>query len=234
MITFDKSKISWMFEGALQWDPQKIKTEGVKIKNCITDQFESYCKVFHPFELLKGETDSLVEKKETFGRFDLGYNVDEWTQVSWAGVAHKYGVYVNNEVNPKRFEDVFNKIGWPLNLSFPSEGYLPQSELNVLLLILGGGKVSEMIILQEPPHTIWKYNDGDDCQVANVTEVTNYFSENGFIGYLGDMAHKWLMFTDTDLSFTIVGGSKDLIRKIMESDLEALECTAMTRVDDFA
>lgn len=257
----------WIEDEKLPRTTGDFKMLGCTIGQCIPPNFESYCKIFHPFEVTPDEPD-ILEPNNEYGRqvnltfsnnsetgFEIKeigkdgkeidilerqkqrikeYNSKRWDFVTWKSIADKYGLIFHNEINPQTFVDKFQKIGWQKNLNFPNEGYLPRQLLIKLLKLLKAVNSSDQVyIYQMVPHTIWK--DNKDCDLVNccLSEVLEYF-DNDFIGYLYSVDKSWIIFTDTDLEFTIVGGNKQLIDILLSSDLEVLECKATTRVDNLS
>jgi hypothetical protein len=159
------------------------------------------------------------------------HNSKHWNFASWKTIADKYSLIFHNEITLGKFIEKFQEIGWPKNLSFPSEGYLPRQLLINLIYVLNSSVTGEPVyIYQIPPHTAFKNNKHFDLVKCSLDEVLEYF-DNGFVGYLYASDKSWIVFTDTDLSFTIVGGQKELIEKLKNSSLEVLECLSTTRVD---
>lgn len=162
------------------------------------------------------------------------YKSKTWHFATWRSIAEKYDLVFHNEVNGKTFADKFQTIGWPRNLKFPSEGYLPRELLvNLLKKLENISNSDQVYIYQMLPNSIFK--DNKDCDLVKCTfnEVLEYFDTN-FIGYLYPEDKSWVVFTDTDLCFSIVGGPKRLVDLLLSSDLEILECNATTRVDNFS
>lgn len=257
----------WIEDEKRPWTTGDFKLEGCTIGHCIPPKFESYCKIFHPFEITPDEADILEPNKEYGQQVNLTfsnntetgllitqigkdgkeidilerqkerlkeYNSKKWDYVTWKSIADKYGLIFHNEINPQTYVDKFQKIGWQKNLNFPSEGYLPRQLLVKLLKILNETSSSNQVyIYQMVPHTIWKDNKDCDLVKCRFNEVLEYF-DNDFIGYLYSADKSWIIFTDTDLDFTIVGGQKKLIDTFIESELEVLECKSTTRVDNYS
>lgn len=225
---------NWMFEGIETWNPETIRKTGVRLKNCVSNKFEAYCKVFHPFYISKRKSNRLVSREIYEQKFYEENDLTETKEKSWNEIAKTYEITLNNESNTNIFENKFIEIGWPENLYFPTEGFLPQNQFIELLDILKKFTHNQVIIYQQIPHNNWKNDKTEDFQLANFDETLNYFTGEGFIGYLGDEKKNWMVYTDTDLSFTIIAGSKYLINSIKNSSLESFECNPNTRVDIFA
>lgn len=238
----------WIEDGKLHRTARDFESNGCNVGQCIPPIFDAYCKIFHPFEFTYDEPDILEIRNESIQKETLTtndilqrheqwlkeYNSKQWNFTSWKGIADKYGLIFHSQINQKTFAKKFQKIGWQKNLIFPNEGYLPRQLLMELLNILKLQTASnEVFIYQMAPHTIWKDNKTEDLVKCDFEEVLEYFRDD-FIGYLYPADKSWVVFTDTDLTFTIIGGKRNLIDSIIVSDLEALECAATTRVDDFS
>ena len=153
---------------------------------------------------------------------------------TWRSVAEKYGLTFHEEISSRSYAARFGEIGWPRNLSFPSEGFLPRSLLIQLLPVLQQHTPhDEVYLFQWPPHTIFKDGRSDDLVRCRFAEVPEYFEED-YVGYLYAGDRSWMVHTNTDFHFTLVGGSKALLEALQSSGLEVLECTATTRVDDYS
>ncbi|UAY50629.1 hypothetical protein [Ferruginibacter albus] len=248
MTTLSTNIARWIEDGKLPHTTKDFESTGANIGQCIPPIFDTYCKIFHPFELATDESDILEirnksDQKKILTQNEIlkrreewlkEYNSKQWSFVNWETIADKYGLIFHNQINQKTFEKKFQKIGWQKNLIFPNEGHLARQLLVKLLNILKLHTASqEAFIYQIAPHTSWKGNKAEDLVKCNLEEVLEYFNSD-FIGYLFAADKSWLVFTDTDLTYSIVGGQRKLIDGIIDSDLEAIECTSMTRVDDFS
>jgi hypothetical protein len=267
MTTEPIDKAKWIEGEKLPRTTGDFKLLGFTIGQCIPPNFESYCKIFHPFEVTNDLADTLEPNKAygpqvnlTFSNNtetgliikEIGndgkeidilerqkdrlkeYNSKKWEFVSWNNIAEKYGLIFHNEINPQTYVGKFQKIGWQNNLNFPSEGYLPRQILVKLLTMLSHeSSPSDVYIYQTPPHNIWKDNKDCDLVKCSFKKVLEYFDKD-FIGYLYSADKSWIVFTDTDLCFTIVGGQKKLTDILISSELEALECAETTRVDNYS
>ena len=149
-------------------------------------------------------------------------------------MAEKYGLVFHNEINPRSFTNKFEESGWPEDLGFPSEGYLPRRELLKLVEVLRcHTPTGEAYIFQTAPHSTYKDGRTEDLVVAELGEVSRYF-DDGFIGYLYGRDKEWVVYTDTDLPFTIAAGSEELVGTLTNNEvsgLEALICDPSTRLD---
>jgi len=265
MISEPMEMAKWIEDEVLPLSTSEFKMSGCPIGHCIPPKFESYCKIYHPFEVTPDEPDILEPDKDyrkpvsiTFLRdpekvtkitmtkndgtvIDLfeehkerlkDYHSKKWIFTAWKTIADKYGLLFHNEINTETYVNKFQEIGWPKNLAFPGEGQLPRKNLMDHLGVLEKESTAgEVFIYQKIPHSIYKDNRYDDLVRCSYEEVLGYFDKD-FAGYLYSADKSWIVFTDTDQHFTIVGGDKRLIRSLATCDLEVLECTKDTRVDE--
>ncbi|MGZ3895614.1 MAG: hypothetical protein ACXVM0_15580 [Flavisolibacter sp.] len=174
---------------------------------------------------------SEIDVQEQYGERQKEYASKKRKPVTWQSLAEKYGLVFHNQIHDQSYVARFQKIGWPENLIFPSEGRLPRATFEKLLHTLRDytGK-DELYIFQYPPHSLYREGKGADLVRCSYAEVRSYFEED-FVGYLYGIDHSWVVFTDTDLYFTLVGGSQALIHAIGQTELEILTSTGTTRVD---
>ena len=258
------SEAQWIKENTKPWIIEDLKKNGSTVQHVVPDFYQSYAKLFHPFEINTKETDALephgrhqnrvhttfsqmqdgtvlvtetnddgttVITYETYVQRMKQYALLNYVYTSWRTVAEKYGLHFHEEINQSSFSARFREIGWPRNLLFPREGYLVRPLLLQLLLILKEHTVNnEVYIYQLVPNSIMKDGRIDDLVKCSLEEVTEYFPKD-FIGYMYAANRSWMVYTDTDLYFTLVGGSKALIETVINSSLEVLPCLPTTRID---
>jgi len=218
MTTENIDKASWLFTELIPDSPlQDRQLYGYKVGQVIPPIYDSYCKILHPFQtFIKTSNSETVFENKT-----------------WRQIANLYGLYYHDQINIGSFISKFGKIGYPDNLKFPNEGMLTRPLFIDLLDIVDRISTSkEFYIYQSAPNTIWK-ND-KDCELikVNKNETLQYF-DNGFIGYLY-FDRDWIIHTDTDNHYTLVGGHNNLINAICDSNLEAIKLNADSRIDRYA
>lgn len=264
MKELDINKAKWIENEVASWEQDEVESSGVRIVHCVPNIYESYCKIFHPFEITPDEKETLKPKsyREIKGDFSLRktedgdlemlitgedgsrinlfekskslreeYESKQWNDISWKEVAAKYGLLFHKEISPDSFVKKFEKIGWPENLSFPEEGYLPRKQFLQLIEILRSFTSSNVKVYQTAPHIIWRDDKPIELIECSLNEVLDYFSDD-FIGYLYSEKDKWMVYTDVDLTFTLVGGPNALVETINNSELESAQCEWMDRVDN--
>ena len=213
METLDLANARWIDE-----TNNKFKHQGLTVEDCIPPMYEAYAKVLHPFSIYQT-------------RYEADHEINP-TSISWQNTAEKYGMRFYAETNKISFVTHFEDIGYPTDLYFPIEGILPRQLFVELLKVLESYTPSnEFIIYQTAPYTIWKDEKVQDLVACNADEVLTYF-DKFFAGYLYAADKSWIIFTDCDLYFTIIGGTKELVSALAESQLETIICSNLSRVDE--
>jgi hypothetical protein len=257
------SDARWLHRQLKPWPPKDFMREGTAIHHVLPSSYESYGRLFHPFEINIAETDALepnpdfgrpvsitftrtsgsditvTEQKEDGTVIDLYEETkrreeerrsQKLADTSWRCVAEKYGLTFHAGISIDSYTARFQKIGWPRNLLFPSEGCLPRKQLINLLAILKQHTVNdEVYIYQMHPHNLCNV----DLVRCRFDEVTQYF-EADYVGYLYAGDRSWVVFTDNDLHCTVIGGSGTLIEALKDSSLEVLECSSASRIDNLS
>lgn len=209
---------------------------------CVPPNFAAYCKIFHPIY-----TDASVaadcgswaaadDTPEIPGRL-VSTSTDagpHGPRVRWRELADKYGLQFHPEYNERSLVQVFPDNSWPRSLLGPDEGSLDTSSVRRLTGAL-------------QPFT----GDATCFFHYDVIATRRCESDVAFCGTLHDAIHccddedvygspthwwpadrAWLVCTDWDLKFTLVGGSTELISRLLSD--EELECVAVnqkTRID---
>ena len=104
----------------------------------------------------KRKSNRLVSREIYEQKFYEENDLTETKEKSWNEIAKTYEITLNNESNTNIFENKFIEIGWPENLYFPTEGFLPQNQFIELLDILKKFTHNQVIIYQQIPHNNWK------------------------------------------------------------------------------
>lgn len=225
------------------------------VANCVPPIFPAYAKIFHPiFEDL-----SVLDRKLSWDewerrcfadsaehperRYEIMYaEADAQAQlqrVSWTTLAERYGLLYTPTLNASSFSHRFPDRLWLRYLFGPADGRLDDATRDALAEVLarhhGEGEdcfFHFWILATKQWETDLLYR-GPLREVAqfqdNFEEVrltpTHWFPPD----------RRWLVCTDYDLSFTLVGGAEALIADLLGSDrLECVRVRPDTRVDDKA
>lgn len=250
------SDCSWITEGVANLAPGTNHT----VAHCIPPIFSSYTKILHPIyedlsiqnkELTWQEEDKAkapmpVPKTETertladilsgstlvYGGSHAGSRL---ARIRWADLAGRLGLSVGPTISAQSFTRKFPGGSWPRHLIGPEEGYINGPEREALASVL--------------------------CRHTNVDRVffhfwllatTNWESDKLFEGLLDEVSlfpdealgvrrtpthwfpedRGWLVCSDYDLTFTLVGGSANLAHELLHHPaLECLPVQPKTRVD---
>lgn len=238
----DLETASWI-EGALpsllQWDDPAWR--GNFVSHCLPSVFSNYAKVFHPIYADDAVEDRSVswaqsdDRPETIGRLvSVGPGPDpSGRRVTWQSLAEGLGLTFHSEINDQSLERGFPDKSFPRYLLGPEEGSLDRPMCQTLV------------------HALTPYTKSEACFFYYVAIATPGIEPLLFRGALSDVfesfdlegvygtptywwpeSRSWCVCTDWDLTFTLVGGSTDLISSLISTpELEAVEVTLESRVD---
>ena len=245
----DESAFNWIRRG--RDEPERNNdtrhAAGYFLSLLMPPAFEAYAKILHRIEahyeiidnpltpsetaILKippcGELRSLVENRRA--------NAPR-PRIWWKEVAEVLNVPFIPQINQKWYLGKLEEGCWPRFLSGPSDGWLCEEECGELVSVLN------------------ECTDGNDCFFrfsewllygqgkplffrGSLDELNEFRKTSGYkIGpeYWWPRSRNWCVCSDYDHTFTIVGGSKELISTLLTNDiLECLEVTPLTRIDYF-
>ncbi len=248
------SECSWIEEGVIQTTSDTPNT----VAHCIPPVFPRYAKIFHPiYEDLSVEDETLTwqeaarteptgpktrtaqDIQDVLSTSTLVYGTagpgSRPVRIRWAEAARRLGVPFVPTLSSWSFTRQFPGGSWPRYLIGPEEGNLAIVERDALASILRQNANVDRCLFHFwfLATADWKKDllfEGtlDDAsrfpdEISNVRSTpTHWFPED----------RSWLVCTDHDLTFTLVGGPDPLIRELL--DHHALECVSVqpgTRVD---
>ena len=251
------SECNWIGEGMVQAPPDMPST----VAHCIPPIFPCYAKVFHPiYEDLSVENEELtwqdLEKAEpATPQTEIGQSIQDAlmgatlvygaagpgsrpVRIRWAELARRFGLPFVPTLSSWSFTRQFPSGSWPRHLIGPEEGTLASLERDALASILRRNTSVYRCLFHfwSLATSDWKEDllfeaTLDDAsrfpdEVPSVRcTPTHWFPED----------RSWLVCTDYDLTFTLVGGPEALIRDLL--DHHVLECVSVqpgTRVDSKA
>ena len=215
----------WIEEETIQWQITDSKIFNLEIGKCLPQGFESHCKIFYPFEQKKSHDQSiaLIEENEKNSEF-----------IKWKKIADEHDLVFHNQLSLKTYKTRLEKKLKDEGIEFPKDGSFNASLFDQLLSILKAKRPFEnLYIYQKLPHSIWKNKERDILYLSSWIETMEYFNE-GFTGYVFPEDKSWIVFADINFPFALVGGGKEIIEAIVSSELEAIECSENTRVDEYS
>lgn len=227
------------------------------VSDCIPPLFEAYCKVLHTIyidtsiEDLNITWDDYIKSNRDFNPDDpienllsnATYNYGqpdedfEGVQVSWKDLAKSFNIKFVPELNAESFTKKFKNGSWPRYLVGPTEGLLTEQETNTIINIISDMYPNEdvyfrfflMSTIKLENDLFFKGKLTDYLLFQNSKEVIS--SPN----HVWPQSKEWCVCTDYDLTFTLIGGSRQLINNFLNSDdLECLEVLPKTGVSYLA
>lgn len=188
----------------------------------IPDTFEAYAKILHRIDARYEDPTSPLSESEIAilkippckrlrGLVEQTRENSEGSRIRWARIAEILEVPIKPEICVQWF--ITKEPGcWSRFLWGPADGTLRFSEIPFIGTdkpLLFQGSLSELAAFLEPYRFTFEYWWPSD--------------------------RRWCVCTDYDLMFTLVGGSKHLISRLLASGvLETLEVTPQTRIDSGA
>ncbi len=251
------SEVEWIVEGVRQKTPENNYT----VAHCIPPIFPSYAKIFHPISedsAVQSDTLTWQEDAQNFTpqpgipKSPATHVVQEFIErstlvyggarpnsrlvrIRWAQLAWRLGLPFTVTLSSWSFTRRFPGRSWPKRLIGPKEGSLEGPERDALVSVLH------------------RHTKVDCCFFHVWLLATNEWREDLlFEGGLRDASlfpegvprvhctpthwfpedRSWLVCTDYDLTFTLVGGSESLVRDLVTNPV--LECVLVSsemRVD---
>lgn len=230
---------------------------GNVVAQCIPRVFPAYCKLFHPIhedastrshyltwneeksanpapletEPGKKALAALLSDSVLVGRCS-GVEETQEARVLWRTLAERYGLTFHPEFNPESFRKVFKTGSWPRYLLGPAEGTLDRKTCEALISVLKPFSHAQAIYFRFSDYLI---NDLPHLYSGDLGDLTTFLIKPHFGGtpecwWPEDRG--WCVFTDWDLTFTLIGGSKELVETCVAHPM--MECMVVkpeTRID---
>lgn len=198
--------------------------KGNFVSHCLPKGFQSYCKLFHvmseenPQSLPASEFTGVVAKRRG-------------ARVRWRELAAQQGIIFHPEITDRSF--TFGRRDWPKNILGPDDGSLDKQtavQLAHLLAPFTGGQKCffhyELIATRDMQDVLY---------VGVLNDILDTFSIDGVYGtptYWWPEDRSWCVCTDWDLHFTLIGGSRELVAKLLsDTELECVQVEITTRID---
>ena len=230
---------------------------GNVVAQCIPPVFTAYCKLFHPIhedvsirnhavtwdEEKRGNTApsetepgkkalaAILRDSVLVGRCS-GVEETQDARVLWHTLAERYGLVFNPEFNPESFRKVFKTGSWPRYLLGPAEGTLDRKTCEALISVLKPFSHSQSIYFRFSDSLM---NDLAHLYRGDLDDLTTFLTKPHFGGTpecWWPEDGSWFVFTDWDLTFTLIGGSRAIADSCMSHPI--LECVVVkpeTRID---
>ena len=248
------SEYDWITHGVVETKPSTVA-------NCLPSIYPAYAKIFHPmYEDLSVRDDELTWQEEdkakapgpepktetervlaeVLSQSTLVYGGPRadarLVRIRWAELARRFRIPFVETLSADSFTRQFPGRSWPRHLIGPDEGNLVGTERDTLVSVLRGYTKTDRIFFcfWFLATTDW---GGDDKVFEGALGEADLFPDKR-LGIRCTPTHwfpedrSWLVCSDYDLTFSLVGGSEHMIQQLL--DHPALECVRVapnTRVD---
>ncbi len=136
------------------------------------------------------------------------HNKQNWKLADWKEVCNKNRIPFDNNTTLNSIWTYFSKNGIPYNIDYPDEGTLAFDKFKLLLEQLRKDiKFHRLYVYQEMPHAI---TENDTLMLMYIDDILNLFKRSGFKGYLCSADKSFILYTDSDLQFSLWASSKEL------------------------
>ena len=219
--------------------------------------FAAYCKLFHPIHQdasIRDHVPAWSEEKRAnpapaetesgkkalaailsdgllFGGWS-GVEEPQDSRVLWHTLAEKHGLVFHPEFNHESFRKAFAAGSWPRYLLGPAEGTLDRKSCKALISILKPLSRANGIYFR---FSDFLMNDLPHLYSGDLNELTIFLTKPHFFGTpecWWPEDRSWCVYTDWDLTFTLIGGSRTLVDACVAHPM--LECIVVqpeTRID---
>jgi|HubBroStandDraft_6_1064221.scaffolds.fasta_scaffold06787_2 hypothetical protein len=230
---------------------------GNVVAQCIPRGFSAYCKLFHPihedasirshnltWDEEKRDNPAPVEtepgKKALAAILSDSLLVGRWSgveeaenaRVSWRTLSERYGLLFHPEFNPESFRKAFETGSWPRYLLGPAEGTLDRKTCETLISVLKPFNKEQTVYFRFSDYLM---NDQPHLYSGDLNELTSFLTKPNFGGTpecWWPQDRSWCVYTDWDLTFTLIAGSRELVDGCLaHTMLECIEVTPETRID---
>jgi hypothetical protein len=244
----DKSAFDWIQNGRLEPNPLGHNDPawiGNTVLHLIPNGFEAYAKIFHQLEArfddpckpLSIEEKNILKIGKCAPLADLveRHRSNRQSRVWWSEAASILGVQYTGGLDLHWLRAQHEPGCWTRHIIGPGDGGLEPDEYDEIAGFLDGEEGSRECFFRLPEMPFILTDQTLLFQGA-VDEVTSIPAEGPyrFPEYWWSTTHQWCVCSDYDLFFTIVGGHRRLISKILNSSLlESIEIDSDLRIDSF-
>lgn len=246
----NRVEFNWIAKGREEPNPRGREDPlwtGNKIRHLLPEKFEAYVKILHGLAGRYDSIDAPLSQQEltvlNIPACDQLRELVEGTQakdgstrLKWRDVADRLALPFSSEITDDWFRARLEPGCWPRYIYGPDNGYLEHEDYSALLELLTDRTPSERCFfrLAEVPFVLTEQPLLYEGTMGEVTSIPTTSSWN-FPEYWWPFSRKWCLCSDYDLPFTVIGGTRELIHEILESDmLETIEVFPDTRIDCYA
>jgi hypothetical protein len=224
--------------------PDDTNWHGNFVSHCVPPIFEAYSKLFHAIYTDASAVDdprswaAADTTIRSIGGVDLGRLQSvpsdygpKGRRVPWRELAERFGLQFHAEFNDTSLTRVFPDNSWPRSLLGPDEGTLDEVTCQRLVEIL------KPFTERQSCHFHYDVIATGRCEadvafsgeLDDVIECCNDPEVRGTPTHWWPEHRTWLVCSDWDLKFTLIGGPRRLVNQLIADD--ELECIAVTPSD---
>ena len=222
--------------------------KGNFVSHLIPPVFTSYAKILHRIEAHYEFMDKPLSARENAvlgitpceslkSFIERRRDESEERRILWRELADLLGVPFAPAINHEWYrEKLLDPVCWPRLLKGPDEGLLSQEECEALASVLERFANKQECFFRFSD--ILSYGRPGQPQLfrGTVAEVAEFEKRSPLgLEYWWPADQSWVVCSDYDLEFTLVGGRRDLIAALsMDRVLECIQVDPQTRIDAFA
>ena len=230
---------------------------GLTVENLLPPGYAAYLKIFHAMyvdPLMKDREITWDKWARQEGTMPAGYreatedmtdfsqatllmcpalDVSGGARIFWRELAAQQGLVFHPEFNERSFRLVYPR-SWPRYLYGPAEGFLEMTQYEELLALLASHTHPQFCYLKLSD--FWKAGESvERIFRGDLREVPGHLRSHAHqrsAEYVWPEDRSWCLNSDDDLTFSILGGSSDLIEAVAKlPSLETIRVLPQARVD---
>lgn len=240
----DESSFQWIRDtripGEGKYDDPDWK--GVSVSATLPPMFESYVKILHRIDAHFENIDNPLSPEEllvlqipecsSLRRLVEDHRTN--TRIRWKEAADWLGVAFESGITDDWFRAVIEPGCWPRFIYGPGDGWLDPEDgaalIRVLHKVVPSGTIN--IRMAEIPLVATETPLLYEGCFEDVLSLLSPEGNNLLPEYWWPDDHRWCVCSDYDLTFTLVGATRQVCQQLLEDEtLECIEVTPETRVD---
>lgn len=225
----------WIKEETDSLDENKERV-GNFVSHCVPKRYEAYCKLLHPMYADANVTDRSVMRDESDDRVEDQARV-QGERVLYKDLAKECGMQYTREISSGTFWRAFGHH-FPRNLIGAEEGNIDEETCRRIMELLTPFTGNQPCYFH---YFFLKASDWTDLNIdgklftGKLKEAQLLYKNESVDGaptYWWPEDKSWCVCTDYDLTFTLIGGTREIVDKFLADDfLECIEVESNTRID---
>jgi hypothetical protein len=256
----DLAPYSWITENTDPFNEKQHK-DGVFVSKCIPKCYPAYCKLFHSIFEDLSVTDRTLTWNDVAGQENIAALAQALPhaeqeirhtlsksiltsakpklpfagrRIRWRELAERYHLTFHPEIEYNSFTRNFPGKSWPRYLVGPTEGSLDNDMCDRLAGLLKPFTGTQKCYFHYDLISTRRH-ESDLLYEARLEDVIQTYDLDEVYGsptHWWPEDRGWVVCTDWDLTFTLIGGPPQLIEiLIRDSDLECIQVNLSSRVD---